>query len=64
VVLTDREIQIAIQQGLIRVTPAPAAERYSSTSVDLTLAAEIRLEQTLGTPERGYRGQFLGQEAS
>lgn len=41
-VLTDREIQIAIDQGQIRIAPAPVPERFSSTSVDLTLAPQIR----------------------
>lgn len=36
-ILTDREIQIAIEHGLILVDPAPNATAYSSTSVDLTL---------------------------
>ena len=36
-VLTDREIQIAIAQQQIVIDPSPAPEMYSSTTVDLTL---------------------------
>lgn len=36
-ILTDREIQIAINKGLIEIKPAPVEKAYSSTSVDLTL---------------------------
>jgi len=37
VILTDREIKILIERGLIGVEPPPAESAYSSTSVDLTL---------------------------
>jgi dCTP deaminase len=37
VILTDREIQIAIERKLIEITPPPNELAYSSTSVDLTL---------------------------
>jgi dCTP deaminase len=37
VILTDREIQIALEAGSITIDPAPRGEAYSSTSVDLTL---------------------------
>jgi dCTP deaminase len=36
VILTDREIQIALEHGSIAIEPAPDARAYSSTSVDLT----------------------------
>lgn len=36
-ILTDREIQIAIDNGGIIVEPTPAQNHYSSTSLDLTL---------------------------
>lgn len=36
-ILTDREIQIAIDCGAIEVEPAPTQIQYSSTSLDLTL---------------------------
>jgi dCTP deaminase len=37
VILTDREIQIALTRNQIKIEPEPAVEAYSSTSVDLTL---------------------------
>jgi dCTP deaminase len=37
VILTDREIQIALSKKQIIIEPGPEAEAYSSTSVDLTL---------------------------
>lgn len=36
-ILTDREIQIALEHGSIVIEPAPDERAYSSTSVDLTL---------------------------
>lgn len=36
-ILTDREIQIALEQGAIKIDPLPEDRAYSSTSVDLTL---------------------------
>lgn len=36
-ILTDREIKIAIDRELIGIDPEPAADAFSSTSVDLTL---------------------------
>jgi len=41
VILTDREIQIAIQRDLIEILPPPDELAYSSTSVDLTLDPRI-----------------------
>jgi dCTP deaminase len=41
-VLTDREIQLAIQFEQIAITPAPRADAFSSTSLDLTLAARAK----------------------
>jgi len=37
VILTDREIQIALSRNQIVIDPAPSVEAYSSTSLDLTL---------------------------
>jgi dCTP deaminase len=37
VILTDREIQIYIDRGLIAIDPPPETTAYQSTSVDLTL---------------------------
>jgi dCTP deaminase len=41
VILTDREIQIALNRSQIVIDPQPAVEAYSSTSVDLTLDQHI-----------------------
>jgi hypothetical protein len=40
-ILTDREIQISLERKLIFIEPLPSEEAFSSTSVDLTLDAEI-----------------------
>ena len=40
-ILTDREIQIAVGSGQIEIVPRPPTEQYSSTAVDLTLDPEI-----------------------
>jgi dCTP deaminase len=37
-ILTDREIQLAIENRHIEITPVPDDEAYSSTSLDLTLS--------------------------
>ena len=42
-ILTDREIRIAIEQRSIIIDPAPAPSAYSSTSVDLTLDPVVSL---------------------
>jgi len=42
-VLTDREIQSAIENGQIKVEPRPDPDAYSSTSLDLTLSKSIRV---------------------
>lgn len=36
-ILSDREIDAALQHGFIRIEPRPAKERWTSTAVDLTL---------------------------
>lgn len=41
-ILTDREIQVFIANDQIKINPYPSDERYSSTSVDLTLDKKIR----------------------
>jgi len=43
VILTDREIQIALDKKQITIDPLPALEAYSSTSVDLTLDQHINV---------------------
>lgn len=47
-ILTDREIQLAIENGQIGVTPSPADDAYSATSLDLTLAAPGEIWNVLG----------------
>jgi len=42
-ILTDREIQAAIRHGQICIDPSPAADAYSSTSLDLTLYSSVRI---------------------
>jgi dCTP deaminase len=42
-ILTDREIQIFLSNRQLYIKPKPDAVRYSSTSVDLTLARQIRI---------------------
>jgi dCTP deaminase len=38
-ILTDREVQIALDNGLVAIDPRPGPEALSSTSIDLTLAS-------------------------
>ena len=40
-ILTDREIQIAIEKLQISISPKPALDSYSSTSVDLCLGERL-----------------------
>ena len=42
-ILTDREIRLSIEQGLISVEPTPPTSAYSSTSLDLTLDTSVRI---------------------
>lgn len=60
-VLTDREIQIAIEQNQIVIEPAPKPEMYSSTTVDLTLDPILTVydDEELGlgiTPDPAHPG--------
>jgi dCTP deaminase len=41
-ILTDREIQVFLNHRQIIIEPKPIAKRFSSTSVDLTLAKQFR----------------------
>jgi dCTP deaminase len=41
VILTDREIRLAIQNRLIVIDPAPNEKAFSSTAIDLTLDENI-----------------------
>ena len=40
-ILTDREIKIAIDQKIISIDPPPSGDKYSSSSVDLTLGRSL-----------------------
>ena len=40
-ILTDREIKLALEKKLIVIEPAPVANAFSSTAVDLTLDPNI-----------------------
>jgi dCTP deaminase len=42
-ILTDREIRNSLAAGLFDISPRPAPEAYSSTTVDLTLSPTIRI---------------------
>lgn len=42
-ILTDREIQIALERGNIVIDPSPSVQAFSSTSVDLTLDGNLIL---------------------
>ncbi len=42
-ILTDREIQVFLDKKQISINPLPNADRYSSTSVDLTLSRQFRI---------------------
>lgn len=48
-ILTDREIQIALSRKQIIIDPLPQTIAYSSTSVDLTLDSILNIFRT-GTP--------------
>jgi len=41
-ILSDREIRIALKRGLLRIVPEPMAEAWSSTALDLRLAPALR----------------------
>lgn len=41
-ILTDREIEIALDEGQITLDPRPGTDAYSSTAVDLTLDPTAR----------------------
>jgi dCTP deaminase len=59
-ILTDREIQIAIKCGQIGIDPLPDPTAYSSTSLDLTLASHgwiwrAHAGQPIRPGARGYK---------
>lgn len=42
-ILTDREIRVALENRTLAIDPPPSDEAYSSTSVDLTLGSEAHI---------------------
>jgi dCTP deaminase len=63
-ILTDREIQLAIENRQIEITPEPDDDAYSSTSLDLTLSEPGEIWNVLpGQPIRpgvpGYNYDHL-----
>jgi dCTP deaminase len=42
VILSDKAIQQALQNGEIEITPAPTETRYTSSAVDLTLGSKFQ----------------------
>jgi dCTP deaminase len=47
-ILTDREIKNSLASDLIVIDPAPPAEAFASTTVDLTLDPILRVFKSLG----------------
>ncbi len=71
-ILTDREIQIAIAEKAITILPVPDAIAYSSTSVDLTLDPSISIcppttegfERNFDPSARGFNPEKILAEES
>jgi dCTP deaminase len=55
VILTDREIKLAIDKKIIEIDPKPDAKAFSSTAVDLTLDAHLTV---LVAPEGGIENSI------
>lgn len=56
-ILTDREIQIFLSKRQISIKPEPDLTRYSSTSIDLTLAKQL-LVWTFDQIDK-YKGEIV-----
>ena len=41
-ILSDREVRLALERGLVKLAPVPPEELWSSTAVDLRLDAQLR----------------------
>lgn len=50
-ILTDREIQLAISKRQIEIRPEPALECYSSTSIDLRLGDRLNIFKTFSSED-------------
>jgi dCTP deaminase len=48
-ILTDRELRIAIDHNIIVISPKPKSDQYASTSIDLTLDENIVIFQNLAS---------------
>lgn len=70
-ILTDREIRISIERGLIEIEPAPDSAAYSSTALDLTLDENISLFRDapsgvsiIDPGEKGYSFEKVKEQIS
>jgi dCTP deaminase len=72
-ILTDREIQAAIECKQIVIDPPPGVKAYSSTSLDLTLSKSLRIwktekvkgvEQIICPSAEGYKFADFAKEYS
>jgi dCTP deaminase len=69
-ILSDREIQKFLKQGLISIEPKPSLDAYDSTAVDLTLDPLIRVFRTnvpgfvIDPTAPGYKATALIQSAT
>lgn len=68
-ILTDREIQIALQQKHVTIDPPPTPDAYASTSVDLTLGRTFAVWEAQeggpirpGTPGFNYTNFIRNQK--
>lgn len=58
-ILSDREIRIALERGLVRIVPEPLPEAWSSTALDLRLAPVLRRwTGSAGHPAEGIEPCF------
>ena len=58
-ILSDREIRLAAQRGMVRIEPEPPTEAWSSTVVDLRLGATLRRWKEVGDwPAMGVAHRF------
>lgn len=71
-ILTDREILISLDRGLIRIDPRPAEEALTSSAVDLTLDPVIwivrdptpALENIVDPRAAGFNAEQVMRELS
>jgi deoxycytidine triphosphate deaminase len=68
-ILSDRGIKTALQQGDIEIDPVPGENLYTTSAVDLTLGDQFQawneeiLERLETEPERTIQTQFQGQNS-